>query len=221
MAIVSKSQEGGPAGLWTRIIRVDSEGTFSSNLPEVVAQTLGYKEVEGKTKAEVEGKVEDALRLHKESTSEKRKVILFKVEAKYCVMEDRNGLRLCVDKSGGDFFSDDRQGVSLALSVGVFEETARVTGKGRLYEYDLVESSLDRELAPRDFIPRGWMREPKTNLLPWTQELEDFFFRTAKAVTVLAQALRGLSTPEKVLALVAQSACALPYSAPEAVPCQG
>lgn len=222
MAIISKSQEGGPAGLWTRVIRVDSDGNFSSNLPEVVAQTLGYSSVEGKTKREVEDKVDEAIRIHEASTNEKRKVILFSVSTKYCVRgNEEAGEPFYLDRSSGNFFENDQCGVSLALSVGVFEETVRVTSAGRRYEYRVMKSSLDPTLCPRDLLQRLPRDQQATNLLPWTQDLEDFFLRTAKAMTVLAQALKGLSTPEKVLAIVAQSACALPYSAPEAVPCQG
>lgn len=216
MAIVSKSQEGGPAGLWTRIIRVDSDGNFSSNLPEVVTQTLNYETVEGKTKKEVEEKVREALKLHEASSTVRRKVILFAVSAKYRVVDETEGFPRLVEESKGDLFDEDRHGVFLSLSAGVFEEIARITEKGRRFEYEPLKSSLQRDLFPRDLHPRDRSVQPR-NLLPWTQALEDYFANTVKAMTVLAQALKGLSTPEKVLALVAKSPCALPYHQPETV----
>ena len=201
MAIISKEQIGFETGSFLRVIKVNSEGTFSIELPEPVKRTVGFGVVEAESKDAALRMFGEALKKHRESRSTKRKVILFHIERTAYVWRNDKCV-LNATGSGGGRTVAFAKGVALAVAANVFEETRiEMEGDKVRFNYDILPSTLPKSMQEgREIMPVAQLEA--RNKIDWTEERETFFARLGLAIENIILELEKLDSPETVSALI-------------------
>lgn len=192
MPIISKQACGLQAdgSTYWRIVKVDSAGNFSCELPKHMAEVLGYATVGGASLDELtrmENKAKDDFT---NATRKTRKVILYvnKVTAYMYKpgLEEEKHVSFHVE----DISFVDTQAVEFAACVANEIETK--VGVSLQYEYELIPSTIPASTA-NALMCRSARRGKYTAQMDWTQEREDFFAGLARGMEHLIRALHAMN----------------------------
>lgn len=158
--------------------KVNSEGTFSIDLSDIYLQ-LGKTEVTGRTLAECQGKLNELLKNFRESSTSKRKVILYGLACNIDIWRDDK--RVFTNRfscRAGPVVPEVTfaKGIAIDLWASVATESCTAVEDHRQYSYELHADVLPKSgrLNPNS-VRFNHLGEPYKQLLEWSQEREDFF----------------------------------------------
>jgi hypothetical protein len=183
---------------------VNAGGQFSCKLPEYVSKTLGYDTVKANTLAECEKKVNQALKDNSEAGTERRKVVLYGFACHMHIWKDgklvfSNGHTGCQagPRTKTIPFAD---GCAVQLWASAATEVKITVASKTSYSYEFLSSTIPSGASPNnhghDFHHNDRIFP---ELLPWTQEREDFFARMVRGLEAVAVQLAQLSNPVAAL----------------------
>lgn len=191
MPVISKSKENCLGQQFTRVIKVNADGQFTSNVAPIITATLGVGEVSGASKSEMQRKYAELIERCENAVTTTRKVIVYKYKAHAYIMRDER----CVLRRDDLSFAE---GLGICLAAAVFEEvtTNDLTSYNEI-ESSIPESALNCHLAystPCKHACNG-------HLIEWTEDREAFFAKICGAMEALALQMEALSDTSKVCEL--------------------
>ena len=176
--------------MYHRVIKCDASGTFTCNLPPQIVTVLGIAEVQGISRSEVLKKVTEIFDRYRSSRLTEEKVILYEVKYHAYIY---NGDR-CVFRSEqgvNELSFCHGTGISVAAAVCTERCTTEANGN-KTYEYDEIKSSLPCGMSCGFNVRvHGYRTGRKDNLLPWTQERENFFAKIGNGLDAEVRYLQG------------------------------
>jgi hypothetical protein len=225
MAVVGKEELWINNKKYVFTIRVLRDGLFRTEIPmELKNYASDYRsrynsrrdarvlEYECETKDELLDRLNALAKNVKESSTTKRKVILYDIKID-CTVEGPPELRDDYDPERfkgydkvvilGPERSWDHRGMSIDISAAVFIESqvSQLDGSTK-YSYDSADVPRDERLPDglhSSHLGGTWnAKEPAKNLLDWTQERHDFFVRIYEAMGQLAWQLHNLAKPGNI-----------------------
>lgn len=165
------------------------EGRFFIKLPELVADSLGIKEVRDQSQESVMKKFWDAIKQFKCMKQEKRKVIVYQIS----VGPDPT-------LSSSMQFMNRHYGHGLMVKVwaDTFEETVAIAGDGvtKRYSYEHIEGPLNYPNTDTHITSRAGDRQDSQ--VPWTEENEKFFLWIRDGMQTLIDKLIEIKKPEEL-----------------------
>jgi len=184
MAVISKTIFFFGGEEYTRRIKCDARGIFTCNLPPCAMERLGFDNISAKTLDELERNWANAKKSYEESGTNRRKVIIYKVQSTARVergkFEDDN-YQLIFEAGDVAFCS----GTAIDLACGVYEETeVSLAGGKKRYTYKPVDSSISRGLRFKE-IDRYRENSRHESLMEWTPHREQFFAEIGMALEAL------------------------------------
>jgi len=176
-------------------------GCFYTKLPEELHGSIG-KEVTGETESETRQRFFDALKEYKEADVTEEKVIIYKIEMTASIDNGKDWKHpdYEVVYKEDDLSFVEGIGISLFCDVKIRKEYN--TSKFLETEYFETEHTIPQSVTRCD----GHFRikiDKECNVIPWTQEREEFFRRTALALEKMVLNIdKFFSEQDKFLQLV-------------------
>lgn len=185
---------------FVREVKCDAGGEFTCRLPDTAASLLGRTEVCGRSLKEVLQNFHEAIEEYKAINTTRRRVILYQVKMNAYVFEGE----FCVLNRDDISFT---AGVAVAVMADVYEEVKISGPKGCQYTYERKDSKLPRSIQKgTQRLAGGFYKQPFGALVEWSEERELFFCRLGLALERIAMELDKLSSPDKVLGMIAAGA---------------
>lgn len=180
MPVISKSNVGFQGGYFLRVMKVDSKGNFSCNLPGPVAQHLGIEDAIGNTKDACEKEYKRIVTEYENATKKERTVIIFDYRS------HDTGSRM--GRSGG-------VEIDLKADVCIEREITDAAGKTR-WSYEKISKKEWPDELRGVHIWGGAKDKREEDLVEYTPQTLAFFQDVAEGMNKLAALLGELvSTP--------------------------
>ncbi len=171
---------------------VAEDSRFYVELPEVVANALGKKEVRAGTQQKALDEFEQAIKSFKAMNVETTRVILYRLTLyPHPFDEEKNKWNV-------------RGGLNVCVTAGVYDEKVTTAGDGsRRYFYEYQPSSLDYPDG-RNIPAYGYGRQNDhcDCQVPWSEKNEAFFRWIAEQMGVLIEALAKLDDPANLIEMI-------------------
>ncbi len=185
---------------FTKVIKVDSDGEFSIELPPLLVKTLQLKDskVRARTKDLVLGAFSDQCNAYRKAKTTTRKVILYRGEFSAHVMS-ADGKKALISVKDVSFSN----GMALDIGVGVYDEIkVEHEDNYHSYRYNYVTSDIPKALKIEDtsHVDPSDKRESDTQVLDWTKEREAFFANMGTLLQGLIIKLHDMSEDRKKFA---------------------
>jgi len=156
---------------------------FYIQLPQVVADALGYDKVRAKDQDEVMVRFKGALEQYKCMATEVNRVIVYKFD---------------VDPKPDGKTSLWDYGYKVSISVGAFEETVMTAGDGsKRYSYEWIDSEFNIGEKYGNRSRNDGKREDRQ--VPWNEKNAAFFLWIKENMKLLIERLYELEQPESLI----------------------
>lgn len=159
---------------------------FYIKLPQVVADSLGSKEVRANDQHEVVKRFVKAIEKFKCLDTEVNKVIVYQFNL--------------APEPGHEIHLWDN-GHKVSIAVGTFNETVMIAGDGsKRYSYEWVESEMNMGGKQATHLRDNGEREKSQ--VPWSEKNAAFFLWIKKNMELLIKSLYELEQPDKLIEMV-------------------
>lgn len=159
------------------------EKRFYIDLPQVIADSLGYETSRGNTQEEAFEEFEADLERFRNLKTERSRVILYEI-------------KIDPDPDESSHFVS---GYSVKVWAGTYEETIAISGNDdRRYSYEPIESALKFPGDPPFSFRRGGGERQKCQI-PWSKQNEAFFTWVDWRMVGLVARLAEIRSPDQLI----------------------
>lgn len=195
-----------------RQVKFTKRDGFTCELPPGALAIIGYSSVRSDSMAGCDSEFKKAMTAWRGAGTTTREVIIYDVKRNACITETEVGekgevkVKCCLHRFDEISFA---YGCALEVSAGVFTETHITMGDGVRYRYDLLENRLPTSLehGAGRLVRYGALHE---GALPWTQELQNFFWNIGVGMEKLILMFSQLKNQKRVLELANSGVLMLP-----------
>lgn len=211
MPVVNREDAWFGGVMYKRVIKVNSSGMFSCEIPGKAANELGISStLSAKTRTELIDQFTKLNAKHKQLNTTTRKVIAYQFNAVATIVDSKERIIFAADDMS---FA---KGQALGLAVGVFDEltTKSVDGDSNV-RMIRITSSIPEEFYPEDQSLRSGAED--MSVMEWTAEKEKFFLTVCNALHDLILKLNNLThDPQRLEGFIRSGAWAKMLEGPRA-----
>ncbi len=202
MPIVSRQSIGFANRQFARVIKVDTKGMFSIELPPEVAAAGFGLQVTNATQTGAIHAFNAALKAYAESMTTAKRVICYQFKNTSYIWSV--GEQRVIYRADEISFAE---GTSLSLAVAVYDEFETLKPDGsKSYRYEEVKSAIPQGLSMgsgRSGRGPGGMCQREERQIPHSIEAEAFFARIGQSMETLILTLsQGFKDPTKVATMI-------------------